>query len=116
MSQQQQLKTLLLRLALALSTVPMLANAALPGAQAPTRGEGTNMMQTMQNYAYDGFMLLGLVIVGAAMCGVAYHAYGTYHEIHDGKKKWRDLGLTAVVGVCLIGVAVYLVTKGTGVL
>jgi len=94
----------------------MLAQAALPGAQAPTRGEGTNMIQTMQNYAYDGFMLLALIVVGGMMIGVAHHAYGTYHDIHDGKKKWRDLGMTAVVGVVLIGVGILLATKATGVL
>lgn len=94
----------------------MLAHAALPGAQAPTRGEGSNMMQTIQNYAFDGFMLIGLVLIGGAMIGVAHHAYGTYHEIHEGKKKWRDLGLTGVVGACLIGIAIYMVTKATSVL
>ncbi|MDU9402617.1 TIGR03745 family integrating conjugative element membrane protein [Pseudomonas sp. zfem004] len=116
MSQPQRLKTFIRGLAIALASTPMLASAALPGAQAPTRGEGSNMMQTFQNYAYDGFMLLGLIFVGGAMLGVAHHAYGTYHEIHEGKKKWRDLGLTAVVGACLIGVAIYMVTKATGVL
>ncbi|WP_080963138.1 TIGR03745 family integrating conjugative element membrane protein [Pseudomonas fluorescens] len=116
MSQPQRLKAFVWGLSLALITAPMLANAALPGAQAPTRGEGSNMMQTMQNYAFDGFMLLGLVLIGGAMIGVAHHAYGTYHEIHEGKKKWRDLGLTGVVGACLIGIAIYMVTKATSVL
>lgn len=116
MSQPHRLKSLVWSLVLALTSAPMLVNAALPGAQAPTRGEGTNMMQTFQNYAYDGFMLLGLVLIGGAMIGVAHHAYGTYHEIHEGKKKWRDLGLTGVVGACLIGIAIYMVTKATTVL
>jgi len=116
MSQPQRLKTFIRGLAIALASAPMLVSAALPGAQAPTRGEGSNMMQTFQNYMYDGFMLLGLALVGGAMIGVAHHAYGTYHEIHEGKKKWRDLGLTAVVGACLIGVAIYMVTSATRVL
>lgn len=116
MSQIQRLKAFTWRLALALASTPMVANAALPGAQAPTRGEGTSFMQTFQNYMYDGFMLLGLALVGGAMIGVAHHAYGTYHEIHEGKKKWRDLGMTAAVGACLIAVAIYMVTKATSVL
>lgn len=116
MSQPQRLKAFVWGLSLALITAPMLAHAALPGAQAPTRGEGSNMMQTIQNYAFDGFMLIGLVLIGGAMIGVAHHAYGTYHEIHEGKKKWRDLGLTGVVGACLIGIAIYMVTKATSVL
>lgn len=90
--------------------------AALPDAQAPTRGEGTNWLKTIQNYGYDGFMLIGLLLLGGMMVGVASHAYGVYHDIHEGKKKWRDLGLTAVVGVCLIGVGIFMVTKATGVL
>ncbi len=95
---------------------PGLAAAALPGAQAPTRGEGTSWLQTIQNYGYDGFMLIGLLLLGGMMVGVSSHAYGVYHDIHEGKKKWRDLGLTAVVGVCLIGVGIFMVTKATGVL
>ncbi|AIC21868.1 conjugal transfer protein [Pseudomonas chlororaphis] len=97
-------------------SLPHIAMAALPQAQAPTRGEGTNMTQTMQNYAYDGFMLLGLIVLGVMFLGVAYHAFGVYHEIHDGKKKWRDLGSTAAVGVGILGIGIYLVTKATGIL
>jgi integrating conjugative element membrane protein (TIGR03745 family) len=116
MSKPNHVKPFFLAAACVLASFPMLAQAALPGAQAPTRGEGTNMIQTMQNYAYDGFMLLALIVVGGMMIGVAHHAYGTYHDIHDGKKKWRDLGMTAVVGAVLIGVGILLVTKATGVL
>ncbi|WP_435307302.1 TIGR03745 family integrating conjugative element membrane protein [Pseudomonas chlororaphis] len=97
-------------------SLSQIATAALPQAQAPTRGEGTNMTQTMQNYAYDGFMLLGLIVLGVMFLGVAYHAFGVYHEIHDGKKKWRDLGSTAAVGVGILGIGIYLVTKATGIL
>lgn len=100
--------------ALIMGLHPIIAAAALPGAQAPTRGEGTSWLQTIQNYGYDGFMLIGLFLLGAMMVGVASHAYGVYHDIHEGKKKWRDLGLTAVVGICLIGVGIFMVTKATG--
>ena len=96
--------------------LPQLTLAALPQAQAPSRGEGTNMTQTMQNYAFDGFMLLGLVVLGVMFMGVAWHAFGVYHEIHDGKKKWRDLGSTAAVGVGILGIGIFLVTKATGIL
>ncbi|WP_122392957.1 TIGR03745 family integrating conjugative element membrane protein, partial [Pseudomonas amygdali] len=41
---------------------------------------------------------------------------GVYHEIHMGKAKWADLGSTAVVGVCLIGVTIYLVTTASNIL
>lgn len=100
--------------ALIMGLHPVIAAAALPGAQAPTRGEGTSWLQTIQNYGYDGFMLIGLLLLGGMMVGVASHAYGVYHDIHEGKKKWRDLGLTAVVGICLIGVGIFMVTKARG--
>lgn len=95
---------------------PVIAAAALPGAQPPTRGEGSSWLQTIQNYGYDSFMLIGLLLLGGMIIGVSSHAYGVYHDIHEGKKKWRDLGLTAVVGVCLIGVGIFMVTKATGIL
>lgn len=96
--------------------LPSLASAALPAAQPPSRGEGTNLIQTMQNYGFDAFMLIGLVILGVMFLGVAWHAFGVYHEIQDGKKKWRDLGATATVGVGILGIGIFLVTKATGIL
>jgi integrating conjugative element membrane protein (TIGR03745 family) len=96
--------------------LPQLAMAALPQAQTPTRGEGSNILQTIQNWGFDGFMLIGLIILGVMFLGVAWHAYGVYHEIHDGKKKWRDLGASATVGVGILGVGIYLVTKATSIL
>lgn len=116
MSLRKNTKSLICAASVAVALLPGLAAAALPGAQAPTRGEGTSWLQTIQNYGYDGFMLVGLLLLGGMMVGVSSHAYGVYHEIHEGKKKWRDLGLTAVVGVCLIGVGIFMVTKATGVL
>ena len=103
-------------IAMGASALPSLAMAGLPAAQPPSRGEGVNMIQTMQNYAYDGFLLLGLIICAVIFCGVAWHAFGTYHEIQLGKKKWMDLGGTAAVGVAILGVAIFLVTKATAVL
>ncbi|AZC24806.1 TIGR03745 family integrating conjugative element membrane protein [Pseudomonas sessilinigenes] len=101
---------------LAAASVIQAANAALPQAQAPSRGEGKNWLQTFQNYGYDAFMLLGLIALGTMIIGVAVHAFGVYHDIHEGKKKWRDLGSTAVVGVCLVGIAIFMVTKATSIL
>lgn len=51
------------------------AHAALHEIVAPSRGEGTNIIQTMQNYAFEGAALIGLLISAAAFFGVAYHAY-----------------------------------------
>ena len=48
--------------------------------------------------------------------GVAWHTYGTYHAIHDGKKKWSDLGAGVAVGVGLLILIIYLVTKATAIM
>ncbi|KWV74950.1 TIGR03745 family integrating conjugative element membrane protein [Pseudomonas lactis] len=104
------------RMLIGLLALPQLAMAALPQSQPPTRGEGSNLMQTMQNYAFDGFTLLGLIICAVIFSGVAWHAFGTYHEIQLGKKKWGDLGATAAVGVAILGVAIFLVTKASNIL
>ncbi|MBI6855540.1 TIGR03745 family integrating conjugative element membrane protein [Pseudomonas cichorii] len=99
-----------------LAMLPGSVFAALPQAQAPTRGAGNSYMQTFQNYAFDGFTLLGLVLSAYALILVGRHALGIYHEIHVGKAKWADLGATAVVGVSLIGVTIYLVTQSVAIL
>ena len=46
-------------------------------------------MQTIQNFGYDGAMLLALLICVAVFLGVSWHTYGTYHAIHDGKRSGR---------------------------
>ncbi|GKS05105.1 TIGR03745 family integrating conjugative element membrane protein [Pseudomonas syringae pv. theae] len=101
---------------LLMAATPGSSFAALPGAQAPTRGTGTSFLQTFQNYAFDGFTLLGLCLCAFGIILVGRHALGVYHEIHMGKAKWADLGSTAVVGVCLIGVTIYLVTTASNIL
>ncbi|WP_426139217.1 TIGR03745 family integrating conjugative element membrane protein [Pseudomonas sp. DWP3-1-2] len=93
-----------------------LAHAALPEMEAPSRGEGTNIIQTMQNYAYDGAALIGLLISAAAFCGVAYHAYGTFAEVQSGKKTWGQFGLTCTVGALLLVLTIWLLTKAAGIL
>ncbi|MDO7927744.1 TIGR03745 family integrating conjugative element membrane protein [Pseudomonas sp. KFB-139] len=99
-----------------LAVLPSRGFAALPSAQAPTRGAGNSYMQTFQNYAFDGFTLLGLILCAFALVMVGRHALGVYHEIHVGKAKWADLGATAVVGVSLIGITIYLVTQASTIL
>lgn len=92
------------------------ANAGLPQMDAPSRGEGANMMETLKNYAYDSAGLIGLIIAVAAFCGVAYHAFGTYSEVQSGKKTWGQFGLTAAVGGVLLVVIIWLLTKASSIL
>lgn len=101
---------------LALATLPTSVLAALPQKQAPTRGEGNNWMQTIQNYVYDGAMLIGIALCAFALFIVGRHSIGLYHDIHLGKAKWADLGGTVSAGVVLLGVIVFLVTQATDIL
>ncbi|MFK7699704.1 TIGR03745 family integrating conjugative element membrane protein [Pseudomonas caspiana] len=84
--------------------------------KAPSRGEGMNVIQTMQNYAFDGTALIGLVISAAAFCGVAYHAYGTFAEVQSVKRTWSQFGLTCTVGALLLMLTIRLLTKAADIL
>lgn len=96
--------------------VSSLAQAGLPDMDAPSRGEGSNMIETFKNYIYDYASLVGLVIAVAAFCGVAYHAFGTYSEVQTGKKTWGQFGLTVTVGGVLLVIIIWLLTKAGGIL
>ncbi|WP_290447285.1 TIGR03745 family integrating conjugative element membrane protein [Pseudomonas sp. 21LCFQ010] len=96
--------------------VSSLARAGLPDMDAPSRGEGANMIETFKNYIYDYASLVGLVIAVAAFCGVAYHAFGTYSEVQTGKKTWGQFGLTVTVGGVLLVIIIWLLTKAGGIL
>lgn len=91
-------------------------HAALPQMEAPSRGEGRGIIQTLQNHGFDVIGLIALAIAAAAFCGVAYHAYGAYSEVQSGKKTWGQFGLTCGVGALLLVIIIWLLTKGTGVL
>ncbi|HFO1254939.1 TPA: TIGR03745 family integrating conjugative element membrane protein [Pseudomonas aeruginosa] len=112
----QKLSALYRSLAAITLALPGVALAALPKPEAPSRGEGSGIMQTIQNFGYDGAMLLALLICAAVFLGGAWHTYGTYHAIHDGKKKWSDLGAGVAVGVGLLILIIYLVTKATAIM
>jgi len=58
----------------------------LPQLENPTRGTGNGIMETIRNYGYDIIMLVALLVVASMFIGVCYHAYGTYAEIHTGRK------------------------------
>lgn len=99
-----------------LALLPAVSQAALPSAQAPSRGEGSTWLETLKNYGYDGFMLIALALCAFCLIVVASHGIGVYHEIHTGKKTWKDLGATVVVGVILIGLVIFIVTKASGIM
>ena len=99
-------------LASAFAMLSSLARADLPTLEDPSRGTGSGIMDTLRNYGYDIVML----VVASMFVGVCYHAYGTYAEIHTGRKTWGQFGLTVAVGAVLLVVGVWLLTEATGVL
>ena len=107
----------LLPLALALAGLPLSASAqGLPTMEDPSRGQGSGILQTLQNYGYDIVLLIALLVVASMFVGVCYHAYTRYSEIHTGRATWGQFGLTVAVGAILLVVGIWLLTKATGVL
>ncbi len=101
---------------LALATMPLPSFADLPTMEDPSRGTGSGIMQTLQNYGYDIVLLIALLVVASMFVGVCYHAYTRYSEIHTGRATWGQFGLTVAVGAILLVVGIWLLTKATGVL
>ncbi|MFO6369219.1 TIGR03745 family integrating conjugative element membrane protein, partial [Pseudomonas aeruginosa] len=54
--------------------------------------------------------------VASMFIGVCYHAYGTYAEIHTGRKTWGQFGLTVAIGAVLLVIGIWLLTEATGIL
>ncbi|GKS83612.1 TIGR03745 family integrating conjugative element membrane protein [Acidovorax sp. SUPP1855] len=105
--------------ALAATLLP-LAQAArasgLPTMEDPSRGAGSGILKTLQNYGYDIVLLVALLVVASMFIGVCYHAYTRYSEIHTGRATWGQFGLTVAVGAMLLVVGIWLLTKATAIL
>ncbi len=85
-------------LPLALAGLPLSAFAqGLPTMEDPSRGQGSGILQTLQNYGYDIVLLIALLVVASMFVGVCYHAYTRYSEIHTGRATWGQFGLTVAV-------------------
>ena len=100
----------------AIGLSPTVQAQGLPTIEDPSRGTGSGIMETLRNYGYDIVMLVALLVIAVMFVGVCYHAYGTYSEIHTGRKTWGQFGLTVAVGAVLLVVGIWLLTEATGIL
>lgn len=108
---------LALSLTTAAAAFPALVQAqGLPTLENPSRGTGTGILQTLQNYGFDIVMLVALLVIATMFIGVCYHAYTQYSEIHTGRKTWGEFGLTVAAGAVLLVVGIWLLTTATGIL
>jgi integrating conjugative element membrane protein (TIGR03745 family) len=98
------------------AALPAIALADLPTMEDPSRGTGTGILETLQNYGYDLVLLFALLVIAGMFIGVCYHAYTQYSEIHTGRKTWGEFGLTVGAGALLLVVGIWLLTTATEVL
>ncbi len=102
---------------LSILMMPGIASAALPAVSNTTRNTAQgNYIQLFQNYAYDIFIVVGLLVGTIAFIRVVTNLIATYGEIQNGRKTWGDMGAQAVFGVLLLVFTVFLLTEAATVL
>lgn len=87
----------------------------LPTMDAPSRGEGTGLVETLQNYLYDFGALGGLILATVAFIIVAIASIATFNEARV-RGEWSKFGIVVVVGVVLIVAIIWLATKAAEIL
>lgn len=87
----------------------------LPSLEAPSRGEGDGLISTLQNYAFDFGILVGLLIAVVAFLVVANASVATFNEARV-RGEWSKFAIVVVVGVVLIVCIIWLATKAGEIL
>lgn len=108
-----------LKAALILSAYGLAGNvhAALPTTSDPSQAAADgDYIGLIKGYAYDIFLVIGLVLGTLAFIVVSKNMIATYSEIGQGKKTWGDMGMHGGMGVLLLVFVVYLLTEAAGVM
>lgn len=100
----------------ALATLPQAAFADLPSIQQPTNGTGSgSLYDTIQGYAADGAVLLGLLLVTGGFLVVGGSALGKFNEARK-RGEWGEFITVIVVGVILVVALIWLANKASDIL
>ncbi|MHB0818468.1 TIGR03745 family integrating conjugative element membrane protein [Stutzerimonas stutzeri] len=102
--------------ALVAASISSPALAALPRPDAPSRGEGSGFLQTLQNYAYDIGALAALAVAAVAFIIIAINAIQKFHEVTAKKATWTDFFTLVLIGGALLLVVLWLVNEAIGIL
>lgn len=89
--------------------------AGLPKMEAPSKGEGSGIVEMIKNYALDFITLLALGLSGWAFMAVASAAIETFSQVKNKKATWGEFGAMLMVGIILIVVIIWLVTKAVDI-
>lgn len=90
--------------------------AALPPMEPPSTGAGGGIMSQLKGYSYDGGIFLGLLIATVSFLGVAWYGMAVFSDVQKGKKTWTDFGAVVGIGVLLVVVVIWLLTKAADIL
>lgn len=111
------------KLTMGLTTLSLLPTAALaqdsglPEMDPPSSGDGGGLMENLQGYIYDGFVLGGLILAAASFIWVGIACLKSFNEARDGKGgDWSKFGVTLVVGIGLILAIIWLTTQAAPIL
>ena len=87
----------------------------LPALEAPSRGTDGGLIRTLQNYAFDFGILVGLIIAVVAFLVVANASVATFNEARV-RGEWSKFAIVVVVGVVLIVCIIWLATRAGQIL
>ncbi len=89
--------------------------AALPTAAAVAGGATTTAgpLTLLRELFSQGFGIVGAIIIVVITAGVMFTIYTAFLEGRE-KGKWKEFGLTAIVGVVIIVATIVMVTLAIG--